>query len=259
MTGMRLITEASRAGADFVKFQRFRADTMVAQNHPDWSTFKKYEIPDEWITEFVVYGKVLHTPVFFSVFHPDDVEAVMRFAPDVVALKIASAELTYPDLLTAVAATGKPVILSTGMATDDDLDEVDKWRNTIHWNTALLHCVSAYPAPPEEVDLTLFRYYRQRGFLGLSDHTADPYAAPLMAAALGASIIEKHFRLDNSTGPDAPFSIKPDDFKRLATSLHVAHLMLGDGVKRVMASEQASLSDRRTLQGGRWLRGMPTS
>lgn len=250
-TALRLIEVAAECGADAIKFQFFRADTMVAPDHPDYDTFKQYEIPNFWLKPMKDHAADCGIHLFYSVFAAEDVAALEELA-DPPAYKVASAELTYTDLLEAVAATGKPVILSTGMS---EWEQV-KLALAFCPDAEILHCVSAYPTPPEEINL---RRVQNPGaqYIGLSDHTADPYAAPLMAAALGASVMEKHFRLEGSTGPDAPFSIFPDDLKRLATSLHQAHLMLGDGVKRVMPSEQAALADRRVLINGKWLRGYP--
>lgn len=252
---LRLIQAAADAGADAVKFQRFTADNMVAPDHPDYLTFKRYAIPDFWLKPMKDEADECGIHLFYSVFCPDDVATLEKLA-DPPAYKIASAELTYTDLLTAVAATGKPMILSTGMSTRADYDRCvdalyDGGLRTLS-NVIFLHCVAAYPAPPADMNLSCLSPY---GW-GLSDHTADPYAAPLMAAGLGASIVEKHFTMSRQQeGPDHSFAIEPHELKALATSLHQAHLMLGDGVKRVMPSEQAALSDRRVLINGKWLRG----
>ncbi len=251
-TAMKMVAVAAECGADAVKFQYFRAATMVPKNHPDYATFKANEIPNFWLPELRSASKAFGISVFFSVFDPADVAALERY--DVPAYKIASAEMTYTALLEAVAATGKPVMLSTGMSTIHDCEEgINRlWQAD---DLFVLHCVSAYPAPPEQVNLSVLRQYGGL-FKGLSDHTAEPFAAPLMAAALGASIIEKHFTLDrNQEGPDHAFAIEPAELKALATALHSAHLLLGDGNKRVMPSEMASLSDRRSAATG-WLRGM---
>lgn len=256
-TALRLVEVAAECGADAVKFQFFRANEMVAVGHPDFETFLHYEIPEFWLKPMRDHAAECGITLFYSVFSHEDV-AVLESLDSPPAYKVASAELTYTALLDAVAATGKLVILSTGMSTARDVVRAltDLPKGTPF---AMLHCVSAYPAPPEDMNLLAARIQTCDGSLwGLSDHTAEPFAAPLMAAALGASIIEKHFTLDRSQeGPDHAFAIEPDELRALAVALHDAHKLLGDGVKRVMPSERAALSDRRTLQNGKWLRGMP--
>lgn len=253
----RLIDTAAEAGADFVKGQYISSpDIMVERDHPDYKAYGDVVVPMPWLSILGRHAEDAGIPLFWSVFDVADVKVLEDAG--VPTYKIASAELTYVPLLEAVAATDKPTLVSTGMARQGD---VDKARHCFAWDQVLfLHCVSAYPAPPEDMNLWhVFEDWREiYGYdFGLSDHTADPFAAPLMAAALGACIIEKHYRLVDSTGPDADFAIFPAELAALATALHNAHLLLsGDGVKRVMPSEEASLSDRRTVHAdGRWLRG----
>jgi sialic acid synthase SpsE len=253
----KLIDVAADCGADAVKMQFFRADTMVAPDHPDYATFKRFEIPEWWLPVLHKRAHENAIELFYSVFSPDDVPLLNEF---VNVWKVASAELTYTDLLQAVAKTGKPVIVSTGMSDDEDMETLvaDLLDLGLHGRYVLLHCVSAYPAPPTEVNLHVLDEAILAQYQGLSDHTADPYAAPLMAAALGACLLEKHFTMSREDdSPDAPFALIPSELKALATSLHQAHLMLGDGVKKVQPSERAALSDRRVLIDGRWLRGYP--
>lgn len=250
----RLIDTAAKAGADFVKGQYISsADVMVERRHKDWPEYQRFAIPQGWLVPLHKHAEQAGIPLFWSVFSSDDVAILEDVG--VPAYKIASAELTFVPLLEAVAATGKPVILSTGMATDRDSGTACQtlYRHGLSGDSlVVMHCVSAYPAPPADMNLRALG----RGIYGLSDHTEEPFAAPLMAAALGASVIEKHYRLLDSTGPDADFAIYPAELAALARALHNAHLLLGEGVKRVMPSEEASLSDRRTVHAdGRWLRG----
>lgn len=251
-TALQLIRTAAKAGADGVKAQFFTADVMVEKGHPDYKTYQQCELPSWWFAPMRKCTDEHGIDFVLSVFAPEHVPLVV---PYVDAIKIASAELTYTPLLEAVVATGKPVILSTGMATAAEVVKAAVTDLPHHYPVAVLHCVSAYPAPPEDMNLTAGA--TSWCPWGLSDHTEEPFAAPLMAAALGASVIEKHYRLLDSTGPDADFAIYPAELAALARALHNAHLLLlGEGVKRVMPSEEASLSDRRTVHAdGRWLRG----
>lgn len=250
----RLIDTAAKAGADFVKGQYISsADVMVERRHKDWPEYQRFAIPQGWLVPLHKHAEQAGIPLFWSVFSPDDVPILEDVG--VPAYKVASAELTYTPLLDAVAATGKPALLSTGMA---GLDEA--YDAAMHFERGyvlLLHCVSSYPSPPDDMNLFCIQEPdRCQALDGLSDHTEEPFAAPLMAAALGACIVEKHMRLLDSTGPDADFAIYPTELAALARALHNAHMLLGDGVKKVMPSEEASLSDRRTVHAdGRWLRG----
>lgn len=157
--------------------------------------------------------------------------------------KIASFEMTFHDLLTAVASTKKPIILSTGMATEDEiaasLEVLDRAGSG---PVVLLHCCSSYPAPVEEVNLAAMAAMRDRfgRMVGFSDHTIGA-TVPLAVAAMGAVALEKHFTDDTARpGPDHRFSATPEVLRQIATGVRDIHAALGDGVKRTTEAERAS-------------------
>jgi N-acetylneuraminate synthase/N,N'-diacetyllegionaminate synthase len=178
----------------------------------------------------------------------------------VPAYKIGSGDLTNPFLLRAIAARAKPVLLSTGMATLDEIDaSLAVLRAAGDPPVALLHCTSAYPAPIEEANLAAIPALAERYAvpIGLSDHTPG-ITAPVAATALGASIIEKHVTLDRTLpGPDHAASLEPEELRAMIEAVRAAHRALGDGLKRPMPSEAAtrnaarrSLVTRRALAAG---------
>jgi N-acetylneuraminate synthase len=186
---------------------------------------------------------------FFST--PFDATAVdFLEAMDVPAHKIASFELVDLPLIQAVARTGKPIIMSTGMATEAEITEaVEIAKAAGNTQLALLKCTSSYPAPPEEMNLrTIPDLARRFGVVaGLSDHTRG-IAVPVAAVALGACIIEKHFTLSRQQpGPDAAFSLEPDEFKAMADAIRVTEKALGGVEYSVSPHEEKSRVFRRSL------------
>jgi N-acetylneuraminate synthase len=168
----------------------------------------------------------------------------------VPAHKIASCELVDIPLIQKMARTGKPLIISTGMATLEEIEEaLQAARNAGAMQIALLKCTSAYPAPPEEMNLrTIPEMARRFGVpIGLSDHTTG-IATPVAAVALGACIIEKHLTISRSDpGPDSAFSLEPAEFKDMVDAVRVAEKSLGRVQFDVSPKEQASRTFRRSL------------
>ncbi len=169
---------------------------------------------------------------------------------DVPAYKIASFELVDVSLIQKVARTGKPIIMSTGMATLAEIDEaVHTIRETGTTQIALLKCTSAYPARPEEMNLLTITHLSEAFGLpvGLSDHTLG-IAAPVAAVALGACIVEKHFTLSRAiSGPDSAFSLEPHEFKVMVESIRITEKALGKVNYQVTEQEVASRVFRRSL------------
>jgi sialic acid synthase SpsE len=173
----------------------------------------------------------------------------------VPAFKIASGDLTNHPFLSHVARKGKPVILSTGMATLAEVGEaVRVLRRTGNRKLVLLHCVSAYPTNPADVNLRAMDTLRRRFRVptGYSDHT-EALSVPLAAAALGAAVIEKHFTLDRSLpGPDQRMSIEPEELAAFVRGVREVEASLGDGVKRPAAVERETAAvARRSLAAAR--------
>lgn len=224
-----LIAMARKCGADAVKFQLFRADEFVHPVHERemYEAVKRNELPREWVGGLKKYAEGLGL-VFLAT--PFDLEALDLLARlDVSAIKIASSDITYDELLEKAARLGKPLLLSTGMAYLEEVEaavkiiEARKNRQIV-----ISHCTSSYPTPPEEVRIygvqeLLERFPYPAGF---SDHSLG-IAAPIAAVALGARLIEKHFTLSRSSkGPDHPHSLEPEEFKRMVDEIRVLEKML---------------------------------
>lgn len=258
-----IVRAAAETGADAIKLQTYTPDTLtIACDRPDfrigkgtmWEGRTLHDLygeaytPWEWQPRLKALAESLGLHCFSSPF--DGTAVAFLEQMHVPAHKIASFELVDTGLLRAVARTGKPVILSTGMAT---LDEVDVAVATLRaagcGELALLKCTSAYPARPEDMNLrTIPDLARRFGVpVGLSDHTMG-HTAAVTAVALGACIIEKHFTLSRAQpGPDSAFSLEPAEFKALVTAVREAELAMGSVRYELTDREQASRVFRRSL------------
>jgi N-acetylneuraminate synthase len=260
---VELLHRAAEAGADAVKVQTYRPETMTIDSSGDqfqvaggtlWDGTTLFELyrdaqtPWEWLPGLQKEAKAAAVDFFSS---PFDVEAVTVLAQlDVPVLKIASFELVDHALITAATATGKPVIMSTGMASAEEIDEaVLTARAAGGGGIALLRCNSAYPAPVEEMDLRTMVDMATRWTVpvGLSDHTLGATAA-VTAVAMGASLIEKHFTLsrDEATA-DAAFSLEPYEFKAMVIAVREAEAAMGTVRYGPSEGEKTSLAFRRSL------------
>jgi len=224
----RLIDVAADAGADAVKFQLFRAEYLYppnvgmvdtpAGNIDFFSFLQQASLPIEWLAPLKQHAEERGLVFLVSAFDEAAVDALDRV--DIAAHKIASPELTHLPLIRHMARTGKPLILSTGMARLGEIE--DALAAAKNSPTVLLHCVSAYPLPPQDCNLrvipTLCAAFQVP--VGFSDHTMDATLAPCAAVALGASVIEKHFTLDCTLpGPDHPFALEPHDLKKMVNEI----------------------------------------
>ncbi len=251
---LNLVDIAADAGWDCVKFQTYNADSLtVPSSHSSmkidkvWGTDNLYDLynnagmPMEFHAPLFERARERGLIPFTSVYDPRD----MDFVEDLgcAVYKIASFEMTFDDLLIEIAQTGKPIIMSTGMA---NLGEVDHAMNVLEQHGAgpvvLLHCVSSYPAPIEDVNLASMATLRDRfqRHVGFSDHTIGP-AVALTAAAMGAVAIEKHFTDDMTRpGPDHRFSATPDVMKEIAEGVRLGHIARGVDGKETAAAEQGN-------------------
>ena len=263
---LRLVDAAVDAGADAVKFQTFRADSLATPAAPQAEyqrrraeatsqveMLRALELSADALRAVFARAAERGITAFSTPF--DLASAGLLVELEVPALKVGSGDLTNLPLLRAVAAAGRPLIVSTGMATLDEVDAaVAAIRAAGDPPLALLHCLSAYPAPPPETNLRAIRGLRARYGVevGFSDHTTG-FAAPIAAVALGASIVEKHLTLDRDLpGPDHAASMEPAALAELAAALREAHGALGDGVKRPQPSEDdARRVARRSLVAAR--------
>lgn len=225
----QLCREAKKAGADAVKFQCFSSQKLWGDDR-----IAHLELSYDILSRMAVYCENLDIEFLCT---PFDVDAVRFLNPLVKRMKIASGCLNRWDILDAIDPK-LPVILSTGMSRWDEIAET---VNRIDNPMTLLHCTSTYPCPPEEVNLLAMDELRAEFGLpvGFSDHTGDGVCA-IAAAALGATVIEKHLTLSREQpGPDHKSSIDPMTFFMMVQSIRTVEKALGDGVKRVMPGEQA--------------------
>lgn len=261
-TAMAIIAAAKKAGADAIKLQTYRADTITLNIDNDefriqgglwdgetlYELYEKASMPWEWHAPLFEYAKKIGITIFSSPFDNTAVDLLEDLnAP---AYKIASFEAVDLPLIKYIAATGKPMIISTGMADAEEINEaIEAARIGGCQQLALLHCVSGYPAPAEDYNLNTISDMMNRFGLvtGLSDHTIDN-ATAIASVALGACIIEKHVTLDRSGGgPDDSFSIEPNELSALCRDTKTAWKALGSINYGRKSSEQANIMFRRSL------------
>jgi N-acetylneuraminate synthase len=260
---LELVRAAKQAGADAIKLQTYTPDTItIDSRRPEfligkgtlWEGRNLYELygeaytPWEWQPKLKAEAEKLGMDCFSTPF--DDTAVDFLEEMNVPAHKIASFELVDTELLKKVAATGKPVIMSTGMSTLSEIDEaVRTLREAGCTQLALLKCTSAYPSLPEDMNLRTIPHLAEAFHVpvGLSDHTLG-IAVPVAAVALGACIIEKHLTLRRSdAGPDAAFSLEPAEFRAMVDAVRVAEKALGKVNYEMSDKEQASRVFRRSL------------
>ena len=251
----KLIEVAADAGADFVKFQTFKADKIVSKsavkaayqikNLSDDDTsqhnmLRKLELSNE--AHFLLKDYSIEKKIGFlsSGFDNESIDFLDEL--EIPLFKIPSGEITNKPYLQNIAGKGKPIILSTGMATLGEietaievLEQSGAQRNTI----TVLHCTTEYPAPVNEVNLRAMRTIGKafKVKVGYSDHT-EGIEIPLAAVAMGATVIEKHFTLDrNMEGPDHSASLNPEEFKKMVQSIRNIEMAMGNGQKKPTPTE----------------------
>ena len=260
---VRIIRAAKDAGADAVKLQTYTPDTITIQSRQEcfrvsggtlWDGRTLYDLYSEAYTPWEWQPKLKHVAddlgmdLFSSAFDETAVDFLEEMG--VPAYKVASFELVDIPLIQKMARTGKPLIMSTGMASVEEIEEaLSAAREAGAKEIELLKCTSAYPAPPEEMNLrTIPDMARRFGVpVGLSDHTLG-ISIPVAAVTLGASIIEKHLTLSRShAGPDSAFSLEPHEIKALVDAVRMAEKALGEVHFGLSDAEQSSRVFRRSL------------
>ena len=261
-----LIAVAAEAGADAVKFQTYSAETLYSKQTPKftylegltdkstWDLIKEIELPREWQAELAEEAKkrgILFMSTPFDHRAVDELDAL-----GVPVFKVASFEIVDLPLVRHAASKGKPMIISTGLADYEDIqDALAACREAGNDKVVLLQCASLYPAPPERINLRAMETMR-RAFgtlVGLSDHTLGIHVA-VAGAALGACVIEKHYTLSRSLkGPDHPFAIEPGELRELVRQVREVEAALGDGRKLGPAPEEMEMHQkaRRSLVAAR--------
>jgi len=260
---VELVDAAKEAGADAVKLQTYTADTLTIHSDEEhfrigggtlWDGRTLYDLygeaymPWEWQPKLKTVADDLGIDLFSTAFDPTAVDFLEKMGAPVH--KAASFEIVDIPLIKKMARTGKPLIISTGIATLEEIEEaVQTARDAGAAQIALLKCTSAYPAPPGEMNLRTIPHLAEtfQVPVGLSDHTLG-IAVPVVAVALGACIVEKHFTLSRDVpSPDSTFSLEPAEFKSMVDAIRVAEKALGEVRYEVTEREAASRVFRRSL------------
>lgn len=254
----KLIDVAAEAGVDAVKFQIFKAEELYSKYTPEFSylkgqnvyeLIKNIETPREWIKELAKYCKEKNIDFLASAF---DFEAVDLLDKHIPAFKIASFEITDLELIKYAAEKGKPMIISTGMANLGEVeDAITAIKSVGNEDIILLHCNSLYPTPVEIVNLKAIETMRTafKVPVGFSDHTLGIHI-PIVAVAMGACVIEKHFTLDKTLpGPDHSFAVEPDELEEMVGCIREVEKAEGKGIKgkSELESEEMYVKARRSI------------
>lgn len=245
----QMIRAAKICGADMVKFQTYRAETIATPGSyftfedgsrvSQFDFFKAYELTKEDHDVLDALCKELGIQWLSTPSHSTDLELLEKY--DLPFYKTGSDDLTNLPFLRTIAETGRPMLVSTGMCTLGEIEAaVDTVLATGNQQLVLLHCVVSYPSKPEDANLRVIETL-QKAFglpVGLSDHTQDEFTS-ILATQMGAAVIEKHFTLNHALKlPDHEASLDPTQFGRLVERVKLVSKALGDGVKRILPTEQ---------------------
>jgi N,N'-diacetyllegionaminate synthase len=260
----KLILAAANAGADYVKFQTFKADKLVSKDAQkaeyqkanlkedgdlQYDMLKKLEIPETWHYELIKYANECGIKFLSTGFDEDSIDFLDSLNIDL--FKVPSGEITNKPYLEHIAKKGKPIVISTGMSNLQEIkDAVEVVQNhqIAKNNITILHCNTEYPTPMKDVNLLAMNTIQNElGVqVGYSDHTLG-IEVPIAAVALGAVLIEKHFTLDrNMVGPDHLASLTPEELKQMVTSIRNIELAISsNGVKEASESEKKNINIAR--------------
>ena len=259
---LELISLAKESGADAVKIQTYTPDTMTIQSDAEdfmiregpWAGYRLYDLykeaqtPFEWHSKMFEYAAKIGITIFSTPFDESAVDLLVQLGAP--AFKIASFEMTDLPLIRYVASKGRPMIISTGMACEAEITEtLSAAREAGCSDIILLHCVSSYPAPVDQFNLSVIQDIPKRFdvLAGLSDHSIGNTAA-VAATALGAVLVEKHFtRSRLEKGPDSGFSIEPAELKQLCHLTRDASTALGRVAYKTKPAEAGSVVFRRSI------------
>ncbi|WP_439026680.1 N-acetylneuraminate synthase family protein [Haloarchaeobius sp. DT45] len=248
-TAKELIDVAADAGADAVKFQTFRAEDLYVRDSGEveyledkrsiYEIIESMEMPYDWIPDLHEY---CHEQGVQFMSTPFDERSANELAEYVPAWKVASYTMSHHPFLRSLAATEKPILMSTGAHELTEVAEaVSVLREAGCEDLVLLQCVAAYPTPLESINVGVVETLQEEFDVlsGLSDHTEDPAAAPAAAVALGGRVVEKHFTLDKTMeGPDHQFALEPAELNEMVTAIRNAEAVIGSGTKEVLDIEK---------------------
>ena len=259
----RFVNQAIRNGADVIKFQVYKAETITLKSNKKdflvnkkniWSKYKtlhelyqEAHTPWEWIFKLANSLNSKNFPWFASPFDGSSVDFLEEL--NCQAYKIASPEVTDIPLIEKIASTRKPIILSTGLATLKDIDLAVKTIKKKHNNFSILKCISSYPNPMEDLNLRSIKLIRDKYkcSVGFSDHTIGDLAAKI-AVTQGATIIEKHFKVDNDNSSiDSHFSMELSNLKKFKKDLNYINIILGKNKLTISPSAKKNINIRRSL------------
>jgi N-acetylneuraminate synthase/N,N'-diacetyllegionaminate synthase len=245
-----MIAAAKEAGADAVKFQFYKTESFISKRYAaeQYKLFKSYQLTLEQQLHLLEYGRKKDIIVFASVFDKETATALAKAGMS--CFKIASGDITYIDLIQHVAKFQRPLIISTGAANLAEIQEAVMAASSIRDKLILMHCVSIYPASLEQLNLRAIEVLKKRfgTIVGFSDHTMGMLAS-LLAIALGAVLLERHFTIDPSLpGPDQKISLTPSAFQKLVRDVRSAEKALGLPLKEPLSAEEKVRTEgRRSL------------
>jgi len=247
---LNLIDIAVDAKADAVKFQLYSAEKLYVKNAGSadyigkkksiFEIIKEMELPKKWLPELKNYCDKKGIIFLCTPFDEESVDELEKIS--IEAYKIASYSISHIPLLKYIARKGKPIIMSTGASNLNDIERaINALRSEGNNQIAIMQCTAKYPAPLENINLRVIPMLKERFNvpIGLSDHSREPFIAPMGAVALGAKIIEKHYTTDNNLpGPDHGFAILSDELKELVSNIHALEKCWGSKTKDVQQPEQ---------------------
>ena len=241
-TAKQLIETAKDCGANAIKFQTFKTEEFLSKSSQYFDLFKDVELTYEEFGELFDYAKNIDISFFSSPFDITSADALNDL--NVPCFKIASSDLTNFPLLEHISKFNTPMIISTGLATMNEIIETIEICKQNNNQLIILHCIANYPTQPDETNLDAILTMKQKfPFpIGYSDN-GDSTLVDLVAVSLGATVIEKHFTLDkNSKGPDHSFSIEPNELKKLISQIRQIKQIKGNGIKSPQESEVPNIN-----------------
>ena len=259
---LKHIYKAAKSGADLIKIQSYEPIDMTIKSTNKnfkinkgpwkkkylWNLYKKAQTPFKWHKEAFNLAKKINTPIFSTPFSIRAVDMLEKLKTPLY--KISSFEITDLKLIERIAKTRKPVILSTGMASFHEINRAVNFIKKYHNNIILFYCVSGYPTPENEVNLSNIQLLKKKfpnTLIGLSDHT-NSINSSLAASVMGIVAIEKHFKISNNViSEDSKFSINPKQFSRLKNLLKIYYDIKGKKAFRIKKSEYSSKIFRRSI------------